>query len=44
MGGDPLTYDVCYRISGEAKELKLVPVYRHAGAKPEEAIVLPLTK
>ncbi len=44
VGGDPLTYDVCYRISGEAKELKLVPVYRHAGAKPEEAIVLPLTK
>lgn len=44
VGGDPLTYYICYRISGEAKELKIVPVYRHAGEKLEEAIVLPLRK
>lgn len=44
VGGDPLTYYICYHISGEAKELKLVPVYRHAGEKLEEAIVLPLPK
>lgn len=40
VGGDPLTYDLCYRISGEARELKFVPVYRNAGEKPEEAITL----
>lgn len=44
VGGDPLTYYICYRINTETKELKFVPVYRNAGEKPEEAIVLPLTK
>lgn len=40
VGGDPLTYHICYHINAETKELKFVPVYRHAGEKPEEAITL----
>lgn len=42
VGGDPLTYYLCYRISSETRELKFVPVYRNAGEKPEEAIVIPV--
>lgn len=40
VGGDPLTYYICYRINAETEELKFVPVYRNAGEKPEEAIIL----
>lgn len=40
VGGDPLTYHICYHIKAETTELKFVPVYRNAGEKPEEGIVL----
>lgn len=37
-----LRYTLCYKLDNPSADLKLVPVYVHAGEKPEEAIVLTL--
>lgn len=39
-GKEPLTFGICYKLDKVMNDMKLVPEYRYAGEKVEEAIVL----
>ena len=39
-----LRYTICYKLDDLSVDMKLVPVYVHAGEKPDEAIVLTIAK
>ena len=43
-GKEPLTFGICYKLDALSKDMKLVPEYRYAGVKPEEAIILTVAK
>ena len=43
-GKEPLTFGICYKLDALSKDMKLVPEYRYAGVKPEEAIILIVAK
>lgn len=40
MGGDALTFGICYHLDSLTEDMKLVPVYGYSGAHAEESIVL----
>lgn len=39
-GKEPLTFGICYKLDALSEDMKLVPEYRYAGEKVEEAIPL----
>ncbi len=43
-GREPLTFGICYKLDALSEDMKLVPEYRYAGEKTEEAIVLTVAK
>lgn len=43
-GKDPLTFGICYKLDALSADMKLVPEYRYAGEKVEEAISLAVAK
>ena len=40
MEDGKVSFGICYKLTGENQDIQLVPVYRYAGEKPEEAIRL----
>lgn len=43
-GKEPLTFGICYKLDALSEDMKLVPEYRYAGEKVEEAILLTAAK
>lgn len=43
-GKEPLTFGICYKLDKVTNNMKLVPEYRYAGEKPDEAIILTVAK
>ncbi len=43
-GKEPLTFGICYKLDALSEDMKLVPEYRYAGEKLDEAIVLTAAK
>ena len=43
-GKEPLTFGICCKLDALSENMKLVPEYRYAGEKVEEAIPLTAAK
>ena len=44
LGDGKLRFTICYKLDSLTADIKLVPIYCHADAKPEEAIPLTIVK